>query len=68
MLRDERKDHLVITGGPLNVNPFLLKDVLDIAFIGDAEKSLVEFLDIYSSLEDPKADRGVFKDRRYLHS
>ncbi len=54
LLRDERKDHLVITGGPLNVNPFLLKDVLDIAFIGDAEKSLVEFLDIYSSLEDPK--------------
>jgi len=54
LLRKDRKDHLVITGGPLNVNPFILDDVFDIAFIGDAERSLVEFLDIYLSLENPK--------------
>ena len=54
ILREERKDHLVITGGPLNVNPFVLKDVFDIAFVGDAEKSLVEFIEIYTTLDDPK--------------
>ncbi|NYT03824.1 MAG: radical SAM protein [Candidatus Methanofastidiosa archaeon] len=54
ILRENRKEHLVITGGPLNVNPFVLDDVFDIAFIGDAEKSLVEFLEIYSGLDDPK--------------
>ena len=54
LLRANRKDHLVITGGPLNVNPFVLDDVFDIAFIGDAERSLAEFLDIYLSLDDPK--------------
>ncbi|KYC46150.1 MAG: Ribosomal protein S12 methylthiotransferase RimO [Candidatus Methanofastidiosum methylothiophilum] len=60
LLRENRKDHLVITGGPLNVNPFILDDVFDIAFIGDAEKSLVEFLDIYSTLDDPKKEIDEF--------
>ncbi|MDY1591580.1 MAG: radical SAM protein [Methanofastidiosum sp.] len=60
LLRGDREEHLVITGGPLNVNPFLLKDVFDIAFIGDAEKSLVEFLDIYSGLDDPKKQIDEF--------
>lgn len=60
LLRENRKDHIVITGGPLNVNPFVLKDVFDIAFIGDAEKSLVEFLDIYSRLDDPKKQIDEF--------
>jgi len=60
LLRENRKDHIVITGGPLNVNPFVLKDVFDIAFIGDAEKSLVEFLDIYSGLDDPKKQIDEF--------
>lgn len=54
ILRENRKEKLIITGGPLNVNPFTLQDVYDIAFIGDAEGSLVEFLDIYSGLDDPK--------------
>jgi len=60
LLRENRKEHLVITGGPLNVNPFVLKDVFDIAFIGDAEKSLVEFLDIYFGLDDPKKQIDEF--------
>ncbi len=60
LLRENRKDHLVITGGPLNVNPFILDDVFDIAFIGDAERSLVEFLDIYASLENPKKQIDEF--------
>lgn len=58
--RDDRKDHLVVTGGPLNLNPFILRDVVDIAFIGDAERSLVEFLDIYSGLDDPKKEIDEF--------
>ena len=60
LLRENRKEHLVITGGPLNVNPFVLKDVFDVAFIGDAERSLVEFLDVYSGLEDPKKQIDEF--------
>jgi len=60
LLRENRKEHLVITGGPLNVNPFVLNDVFDIAFIGDAEKSLAEFLEIYLSLDDPKRQIDEF--------
>jgi len=60
LLRENRKDNLVITGGPLNVNPFILDDVFDIAFIGDAERSLIEFLDIYTSLENPKKQIDEF--------
>ena len=60
LLRENRKDNLVITGGPLNVNPFILDDVFDIAFIGDAERSLIEFLDIYTSLEIPKKQIDEF--------
>ncbi len=58
--RVERKKQIIITGGPLNVNPFVLEDVFDIAFIGDAEKSLIEFLDIYSRLECPKEEIEEF--------
>ncbi len=65
--RSDRKNHLVITGGPLNVNPFILDDVFDIAFIGDAEKSLVEFLDIYSGLNDPKKEIDEFRDIKGLY-
>ncbi|KYC54044.1 MAG: Ribosomal protein S12 methylthiotransferase RimO [Candidatus Methanofastidiosum methylothiophilum] len=60
ILREKRDNHLVITGGPLNINPFVLNDVFDIAFIGDAEKSLIEFLEVYSGLDNPKKQIDEF--------
>ncbi len=44
--RDERKQ-LVIAGGPCCVNPYPLKNFVDVFFIGEAEVNLVEFIELF---------------------
>lgn len=58
--REERKEHLVIMGGPCTANPMTMKNFIDIFFLGEAEPNLGEFMDLYSSLENPRTELEKF--------
>lgn len=53
---------LVIVGGPCTVNPYPLRGVADIFFIGEAEAGLLELLDTWRNmgLEAVREQRGVY--------
>ncbi len=49
--RSERKQ-LVIAGGPCCVNPYPLKNFVDIFFIGEAEVNLIDFIELFQTQPD----------------
>ncbi len=52
-LRREERDKLVVAGGPCSVNPYPLRDFIDVFFVGEAETNLRPFIETFSS------ERGV---------
>lgn len=48
-LRREEREVPVIAGGPCTVNPYPLKNFIDIFFIGEAEANLAQFMEAFSS-------------------
>lgn len=58
-LRREDRDTLVIAGGPCTVNPYPLKDFIDIFFIGEAEANLAQFMEVFSSGADVEEFSGI---------
>lgn len=46
--REDRKV-MVIAGGPCTVNPYPLRNFIDIFFIGEAEANLAQFMEAFSS-------------------
>lgn len=48
---------IVIAGGPSVFNPMPMADFIDIFFIGDAEESVLEFLELYKKLKKAKLGR-----------
>jgi radical SAM superfamily enzyme YgiQ (UPF0313 family) len=55
-------EKMKILGGRTSYNPFPLKKVIDYFFVGDAEESLPEFLEMYEEGGDLSAVEGVFKE------
>ncbi len=43
-LRREERDKLVVVGGPCAVNPYPLRNFIDVFFIGEAEANLAPFM------------------------
>jgi radical SAM superfamily enzyme YgiQ (UPF0313 family) len=48
-LRRDERDNLVIVGGPCTVNPYPLRNFIDVFFIGEAEANLAQFMEAFSS-------------------
>jgi radical SAM superfamily enzyme YgiQ (UPF0313 family) len=48
-LKREDRDKLVVAGGPCTVNPYPLKNFIDVFFIGEAEPNLAQFVEAFSS-------------------
>ncbi len=45
--RGKRDFPIIIAGGPCTVNPYPLKDFIDVFLIGDGEEAVIELLNIY---------------------
>ena len=62
VLANERKDldNLVIAGGPCACNPEPLCDFVDVFFIGEAEESLPEFIELYKLAKEQKLSKNEF--------
>ncbi|MEE8401490.1 MAG: radical SAM protein [Candidatus Hydrothermarchaeaceae archaeon] len=54
-LRRKDREKLVIAGGPCTVNPYPLRDFIDVFFIGEAEANLSQFMEVFSSHEGVEA-------------
>jgi radical SAM-linked protein len=52
--RDKRNSPIIIAGGPCTVNPYPLKDFIDVFLIGDGEEAVVELLNIYREYRKDK--------------
>ncbi|MGL4669029.1 MAG: radical SAM protein [Methanobacteriaceae archaeon] len=69
------KHPLIIAGGPCaSSNPMPVADFIDIFVIGDAELILVDILDLYKNLENPKTNikkfleiKGTYSKNSCLH-
>jgi radical SAM superfamily enzyme YgiQ (UPF0313 family) len=46
-LRADKRKHLVIIGGPCAVNPYPLKGVADVFYIGEAEEGFLKLIDLW---------------------
>ena len=47
-LRRDDRDKMVVVGGPCAVNPYPLRDFIDVFFIGEAEANLMPFMEVFS--------------------
>ncbi len=55
-LRREDRKQFIIVGGPCAVNPEPLSRFVDAFYIGEAEVSLLKFIEIFRELENPKEE------------
>lgn len=53
--RKERKEFILV-GGPCTVNPAPLEKFIDAFYIGEAEVSILKFIEIFRELESPKEE------------
>ncbi|MFH1790619.1 MAG: TIGR03960 family B12-binding radical SAM protein [Candidatus Omnitrophota bacterium] len=65
VMASERGDNcaIVIAGGPCALNPVPIRDFIDVFFIGEAEESIVEFLDLYERLKSRGSRRGEILEK-----
>jgi radical SAM superfamily enzyme YgiQ (UPF0313 family) len=50
-IRREARDHLVIAGGPCAVNPYPMRNFVDLFYIGEAEVNLLPLLDAWMAVK-----------------